>query len=227
MPKFRCKALKSGELKIEFLPTTRTQNNLVTYVGEALNLYGPKNLFIAINPYMDFQPEFLDHVCLNTIRGFQVFFPIPFVEFKRFSPRSDNKTNSGRVFPNSNHINTISQPYFSDELHLNNNSSSFEISKNYGFFDTTDFTVAAFYGSDFLALRSDQQKCSDLTNCFLSQNGLHVLRSVEPSLRIPYHNVNCTLLYGNRSSLLLERCLKHKRWKMGTRAQLANLFFSL
>ncbi|PIO73557.1 chondroitin N-acetylgalactosaminyltransferase [Teladorsagia circumcincta] len=50
-------------------------------LDEAIDRYGSGSIFLLLSPHADVQKEFLDRARINTIKHYQVFFPIPFVEY--------------------------------------------------------------------------------------------------------------------------------------------------
>lgn len=116
--------------------------------------------------------------------------------------------------------------------------------KDNGFFDTNDFTCFSTYGADFLnqlqifltktipdpeysesGEKLEGQKSQlDLIQLFISkQSSLHVLRAIEPSLIVRYHQKHCDSQELKTSDL--NRCLATLKQSIGTKAQLANFVF--
>ena len=59
------------------------------------------------------------------------------------------------------------------------------IIQDHGRFDSLDFSVLAIYGSDYVQLRERlEANRLDLISAFLNQDEVHVLRAVEPTLRL-------------------------------------------
>lgn len=95
--------------------------------------------------------------------------------------------------------------------------------KDQGHFDPTDFSVCSLYGADFIRVRSrlkEDKLLLDLSSLFLGQSEVHLMRAVEPALRLRYHDHIC-------SSHLVpadyERCLLSKVEGLATKPQLASL----
>lgn len=85
------------------------------------NKLGPETLVFVVNPFTEVYPEVLNRVRINTISGWQVFSPIPFVEY--------NPAISLMNLPRSETLN---------------------ISTNQGFYDNFDSEHISFYMADYL-----------------------------------------------------------------------------
>lgn len=88
----------------------------------------------------------------------------------------------------------------------------------------------AFYGSDYLSLRPkltarspDDPKLLDLSSMFLGQSELHLMRAVEPALRIRHHHRQCS---AELASADLLRCQLSQKQTLGSKSQLATVVFS-
>lgn len=95
-----------------------------------------------------------------------------------------------------------------------------------GHFDHSDFTVVSLYGADYVRARvrlNGRTNFLDLSTLFLGQQDVHVLRAVEPALRLRYHSRSCDpeLIDSDYA-----RCLLSRREGLASKAQLANLLFS-
>lgn len=161
-------------------------------LDEAIDRFGPHMLYTILPPFADFQPDFLDRVRINTIRQFQAFCPIPFAEF---NPLVDGTA-------------------FADVADI------FVVHKDKGRFDPDDWTVASLYGTDFVSIRSRRPMASKLVELFVGQSQLHILRSIEPTLRIRAHHRFCP---ENMGPLRRAECEQRRRLSLGTRAQLVKL----
>lgn len=180
---------------------------------------------------------------MNTINQYQVFCPIPFVEFH----------------PDIAHINDIKQV-------------DTDINRNHGRYDEYNYNNIAFYVKDYNAsmclcrihfhftncsiehinfndyihmfvivrkaaefsipiIHSDRDISSllklsqdipvtSLFEMFVSFSNLHVLRAVEPALKVKYKNINCTSAYNNN---IYKLCVRSRSFHLGRRSQLARL----
>ena len=79
------------------------------------------------SPCLPIKLGLLNRVRLNTIRGMQVFFPIPFVEYL---------------------------PAISNSSSTQNVDVEIEINKNVGYFDSLSYEFASFYNVDFQTSRN-------------------------------------------------------------------------
>lgn len=95
-----------------------------------------------------------------------------------------------------------------------------------GHFDPLDFSVFSLYGVDFIRTRSRLNSKSlllDLSSVFLGHQNIHMMRAVEPALRLRYHNRICNpeLMDSDYA-----RCLLSRREGLASKGQLANLLLS-
>ncbi|KAJ1372872.1 hypothetical protein KIN20_035162 [Parelaphostrongylus tenuis] len=189
-------------------------------LDEAIDRYGSGSIFLLLSPYADVQKEFLDRARINTIKHYQVFFPIPFVEY--------HPTISGMDI--EEHEAPIDQKEARDAALARLRDSSppkrkrpLIVQKDHGRFDSLDFSCMAVYGSDYVVMRPKLfGKRLDLITAFLNQGEIHILRAVEPTLRLRYHQKTCD------SDMVEEdysRCMASKRENIAAKDQLARLLF--
>lgn len=105
------------------------------------------------------------------------------------------------------------------------------VHKDRGFFDTNNFGVVSLYGVDYINARGklaqkaadgDATRLLDLSAIFLGQSDIHMMRSIEPSLRIRYHPKQCS---NDLSPSDFARCQLSYKSSFGTKSQLSNLLF--
>uniref|UniRef100_A0A914C519 Hexosyltransferase n=1 Tax=Acrobeloides nanus TaxID=290746 RepID=A0A914C519_9BILA len=227
-------------------------------LDEAIDHFGQQMIYVLLTPHADYQREFLDRVRINTIRRFQVFFPIPFAEFNPLIVHADQVLNKiaanrdSRNHPNEPNLQQDTAVQAEDHevsLKLNNRESlnerlhrlnvafpppdplkQIKVHKDHGLFDSNDFSMVSLYGSDYLAMRhrfeekfAEGAKLMDLSSMFLGQNEVHMLRAIEPGLRIRYHPRMCS---PDLATADLARCMLSQKQTLGTKAQLANVVFS-
>ncbi|EFX79462.1 hypothetical protein DAPPUDRAFT_52547 [Daphnia pulex] len=160
----------------------------------------PGTLIFLCNPFTEIYPDVLNRVRINTISGWQLFSPIPFAEY---NPE-------------------VSFPGLSKTEALN-------ISTNQGFYDVHETQHISFYMADYLNARktfemeqplvkSDRDLQGEFSSphesilaMFTRMRQLHILRAVEPHLRIRYHERKCET----------RRCRESFLLSQGTRSQLA------
>lgn len=91
--------------------------------------------------------------------------------------------------------------YFKSVVPSTITSRPLVVHKDRGFFDTNDFGVVSLYGADYINAREklaqkaadgDATRLLDLSAIFLGQSDVHMMRTIEPSLRIRYHPRQCS-----------------------------------
>ena len=161
--------------------------------------------------------NYLARIQLNTIKGHQIFFPIP---FQAYNLRPSSSGSSSEY--------------------------SWKITKDSGFFNWFDYRHAAFYMEDLekalktvlapsvLAnLKTKTNKLLDdydLLELFLQFNCqspertvLHILRSIEPKLKLSYRDENCDQ---KADKFTQQWCNMTLVYSFGNKAQMANLIFN-
>ena len=141
-----------------------TQFNIIDAISKR---YSPESLFMLSTVGMELSIEFLNRVRMNTIQGWQVFFPIGFWQYK----------------PN---LIYDEKPY----------PTTIEINRNVGHFDEYNFEHASFYNADYVHARRNMfanmnVPTYDLFDMFIKHHTLHVFRAVEPALIHKYREVKC------------------------------------
>ncbi|XP_077978424.1 chondroitin sulfate glucuronyltransferase-like [Glandiceps talaboti] len=148
--------------------------------------------------------EFLNRVRMNSIQGWQVFFPMA---FSLYDPdivhRSSTKSESAKM----------------------------DVIRDNGHFDTYMYEFAGFYNSDYIkAIKIWRQKYpkldrmhsdTDFFNMFLNLD-VHAFRAVEPSLKRAFHPRVCNPVL---SEDYYKRCQQSNAEGMGSRSQLARYLF--
>merc|ERR1719193_1486595 len=155
---------------------------------------------------MELNAEFLNRVRMNTIQGWQVFFPIGLMEYK------PNLVYKEKPYP-----------------------KTVEVKKDLGHFDKRSYDQASFYLSDYRAAREkikDEVPVSmtgnskvipkyDIFDMFLKTD-LHVFRAVEPSLKFHYKFKDCNPLMAEN---LYQECIARQTEGLASRRQLAQALF--
>uniref|UniRef100_A0A8R1U071 Hexosyltransferase n=2 Tax=Onchocerca TaxID=6281 RepID=A0A8R1U071_ONCVO len=213
-------------------------------LDEAVDHFGQQMIYLLLSPHADIQREFLDRVRINTIRHFQVFFPLPFVEYH---PRivsanealkskmkdsnidtqaemgeTDQKVRASKTFVDGG---DIFMSKFRDAT-FKRNTRPLIVHKDRGHFDSSDFSVFSLYGADFIRTRprlNSKSVLLDLSSLFLGDQDIHMMRAVEPALRLRYHNRVCDPELVDSD---YARCLLSRREGFASKAQLANLLLS-
>lgn len=156
-----------GKLTWNALVNTSSDINVMDFL---LGEFKTDALILLTSVNMEIEPDvtspYLNRVRMNTIRGKQVFFPIPFWQYK------PNLTHSKKTQP-----------------------ISVEVGQRLGYFSTSSYEHASFYLSDYRNVRKtlapDALSSSNIFNMFLSFKTYHVFRAVEPNLKLKWMNLTC------------------------------------
>ncbi|CAN7997215.1 unnamed protein product [Ixodes hexagonus] len=171
------------------------------------------SLVLLCQTGMELRMDYLNRVRMNTISGVQVFLPIPFTQFHP--------------------VITEQEPPMPELL---------ELKRENGFFDSNNFKHFSFYVSDYWHHRALIAKevplahsSTDLTaghyhdltfgivELFLVSKQLHLLRAVEPELRLYYIWRNCDNEPNLRAA---ENCKLSRLNSVGNRGQQAKFLLS-
>lgn len=174
--------------------------NQYTVMDAIARKFVPESLFLLCTVGMELSTEFLNRVRMNTIAGWQVFFPIAFWQYK----------------PN---LIYEEKPY----------PTMIEINKMVGHFDNTRYEHASFYNSDYQHARhllaspaSKLNTSDDLFDMFLKFHQVHVFRAVEPALKIRYRERTCNPMLNEDA---YQRCIVGRAAGLASKSQLAMLIF--
>ncbi|MFH4980023.1 hypothetical protein AB6A40_006732 [Gnathostoma spinigerum] len=224
---------KSSQTETTLLRLKEGSHPIITAAAldEAVDHYGQQMIYLIVSPYADIQREFLDRARINTIKNYQVFFPLPFVEYHPQIVNSEESRQAGRAEldePERSSRQKDERPLV-EKLRDSSYTSlrkPLVVHKDQGHFDSSDFSIFALYGSDYMNVRQKLDEKSvwlDLSSLFLGQSELHVMRVVEPALRIRYHTHFCDPQLADSD---YARCLVSRREGLAAKAQLANLLFN-
>lgn len=184
----------------------------------------PESLVLFCHPSMEIRQDYLNRVRMNTILQWQIFSPIPFIEMD----------------PSIVYSPDLVQPL---ELDIN---------KNYGHFDGSNSKHISFYAKDYWKARKAMEhimpivrndkdilnlvKAHDINitnfavhtiySMFVRVSDLHVLRGVEPGLRLRYEEKACPQPTGISSvsaAGIYNNCIRSRAFNLGSRSQLAKL----
>ncbi|XP_070159253.1 chondroitin sulfate synthase 2 [Polyergus mexicanus] len=175
--------------------------------------FSSESLVLLVEARTKLKIDYLNRVRMNTISRYQIFSPIPFIEF---------------------HPDII----YVEEAAPN----EVDVNSNYGKYDEQNYNNIAFYIRDYNAMRqtvemsiplarSDKDiatllklsKHSPITSLFemyVSFSDMHVFRAVEPTLKIKYKDINCN---DASNDSIYKNCLKLRNNYLGKRSQLARL----
>ena len=130
--------------------------------------FSKETLFLLCSVGMELSIEFLNRVRMNTIAGWQVFFPIAFWQYK---------------------------PSLIYEKHPY--PTEIKIDSQTGHFDAHIFQHASFYNADYHYARRQMISTGgvgaggDLFDMFVKYHTLHVFRAIEPALRHKFREREC------------------------------------
>lgn len=165
--------------------------------------FSKETLFLLCSVGMELSIEFLNRVRMNTISGWQLFFPIAFWQYK----------------PN---LIYSKHPYPTD---ININSQT-------GHFDDAVYMHSSFYNADYHYARkqmvaSSAAATADLFDMFVTYHNLHVFRAVEPALRHRFRERDCSFSSAavSFSSQQQRECEQSRNCSLASRQQLAMLIF--
>ncbi|KAK6101485.1 Chondroitin N-acetylgalactosaminyltransferase family protein [Brugia pahangi] len=194
-------------------------------LDEAVDHFGQQMMYLLLSPHADIQHEFLDRVRINTIKHFQVFFPLPFVEYHpRITAHEMSDTDQNARSLEMNGADTFMSKF--RDATFKRNIRPVIVHKDRGHFDPLDFSVFSLYGADFIQTRSRLNSKSlllDLSSLFLGHQSIHMMRAIEPALRLRYHSRVCN---PELVDTHYARCLLRRREGLASKAQLANLLLS-
>ncbi|KAJ8680351.1 hypothetical protein QAD02_016138 [Eretmocerus hayati] len=220
---FLTEKYKKDQLKVTWLsirlPISSSLIEIEPFLKIAIaDLYVKKfssdNLILFADCRMELKSEYLNRVRMNTISQWQVFSPIPFVQ------------------------------YDPDLIHYDPNTKNveFDITHHHGKYDEHNFDSVSFYARDYLTVRktienqvplvrNDKDIASMLKlsqmfpfgsifEMFVVFSDLNPFRSVEPALKLQYREIKCV---GTRNNVTLTSCLKQRYLHLGNRGQLTRL----
>ncbi|XP_054269456.1 chondroitin sulfate synthase 2 [Macrosteles quadrilineatus] len=187
--------IKWHSIKLPTNMTTFPTEALLDFavMDSVLKKFTSDSLILFGRPNMEVRLDYFNRVRMNTVSGFQVFSPIPFAEYQPEIVYNEDRP----------------QP---PELDIN---------KNYGHYDSLNFRHISFYTSDYTKARKeientvpivkydkdiwklvpkatvteDSQLYSYMTQgiyaMLVSHSAAHVMRAVEPSLRLRHAGEMC------------------------------------
>lgn len=196
------------------LPTNSTLLEAVPQViiGDLITKkYSPESLILFTETNVLLEPEYLNRVRMNTISQWQIFSPIPFVEFQP-NITYFNKKNNVKI-----DVNRKNGRYD----HLNYESISFYVKDYQNIRKLSQYDLPIInYDKDIVKNYKFLQKNHEsIFQLFISYSKLHPFRAVEPALKILYSDLNCQYLNTKKNTTCVERKLQ----QLGQRRQLANL----
>nr|CAB3230711.1 chondroitin sulfate glucuronyltransferase-like [Phallusia mammillata] len=169
--------------------------------------YSTDSLFMLTSVAANMNLNFLNRCRMNTIQGWQAFFPIPFSQY-----------NPDIVLKNAPVPEQI------------------DITPSNGHFDIYSFDEVCFYNSDYMGSKTkmvasmgdrntdntDAVETVDIYDMFVKYSQLHVFRAVEPQLTRRYIHRNCNSRNGDA---IYQRCDRSNAEGLASRTQLAMELF--
>jgi hypothetical protein len=182
----------------------------------------PGTLIFLCNPFTEIYPDVLNRVRINTISGWQLFSPIPFAEynpevsFPGLSKAEALNISTNQGFYDIHETQHISF-YMADYLN-GKNVVSYEYHIKFLAIIIFSFEARKTFEMEQPLVKADRDLQGEFNSphesiltMFTRMRQLHVLRAVEPHLRIRYHERKCETRQCRESFLLSQ----------GTRSQLA------
>ncbi|KAH9370715.1 hypothetical protein HPB48_013978 [Haemaphysalis longicornis] len=210
--RFRKSAAKLATISIR-IPEDRRVPSDFALIDLVVRKLPQDSLILLCQTGMEIRTDYLNRVRMNTIAGVQVFLPIPFTQFHPII------TDQDPVAP-----------------------AFLELKRENGFFDSNNFKHFSFYVSDYWRHRALIAKevpvahsSTDLTaghyhdltfgivELFLVTKQLHLLRAVEPELRVRYVWRECADEPNLRAA---ENCKLSRLYSVGNRGQQAKFLAS-
>ncbi|TKR78050.1 hypothetical protein L596_018919 [Steinernema carpocapsae] len=249
--KSTCKSWQIDTALLMLRSESMLNNNLfaITALDAAVDHYGNQMIYLYLSPYADFHKEFYDRIRINTIKHFQIYVPIPFSEFNpqivnayNYLVETEEKAASGKSESANLADNMFiddGQPIIERLKQLNamaaektKTEKPLMVHKDQGAFDTNDFSVFSIYGDDYVQMRdafreklgeTAMANLLDLAPMFLDHPSVHLLRAVEPTLRLRYRLKTCNTKLPTAD---YARCIYSRSETLATKAQLAKIIFS-
>ncbi|KAK0089693.1 hypothetical protein PV325_006116 [Microctonus aethiopoides] len=176
--------------------------------------FSSESLLLFVQTDAILTTEYLNRIRMNTISQWQIYCPIPFVEF---------------------HPDLA----YADELKKIN----IDLNRNHGRYDELNYESISFYKIDYQTMRkmnedyipithgdkdipnkmtimSDKNVIHSIYELFIFYGKLHVFRAVEPALKIHHNVINCT---DELNEYIRQKCVLSNSRQIGHRGQLAKL----
>ncbi|XKL59141.1 hypothetical protein PGB90_000157 [Kerria lacca] len=222
-------------IKLPFSDNQAITEALLSFaiVDLSLKKFTHDSLILLSSCNMEIRIEYLNRVIIiallkdlkvrmNTIFGWQIFSPIPFSEYNPI-------------------IHGLKLPYV-------------DVNKKHGHFDSYNTKHISFYAKDYFITRKRIEKLIPLVKSdsdirlfkrrdsdgenfthlvlntiygmFVKYGDVHVIRAVEPGVRLKYQEVDCTFFQSITDSTmaaLRKNCLNERNTNLGSRSQLSKL----
>jgi len=176
--KYPAEARQDGQKKIIPWMSVKTDNfNYIKIVDviSRTKRFPEDSLFFLNSVAVRITTEYLNRCRMNTINGYQVFFPIPFSSF-----------NPDLIYDKTKAKGETGAPPENANLNI-------EIKATTGHFDIYSYDEVCFYHADYINARAKLKNDSDddIYGMFIEKSDLHVFRAVEASLKRVWLLKNC------------------------------------
>ncbi|ESP02248.1 hypothetical protein LOTGIDRAFT_138772 [Lottia gigantea] len=166
-------------------------------MDEVIGRFSTSSLMLLCSVGMELASDYFNRVRMNTIEGWQVFFPIGFWQYK------PNLIYDKKPYPNTIDINSRT-----------------------GHYDPNSYEHSSFYVSDFNEMRkqitAEEAQEYDIYDMFIKTQKLHVFRAIEPAFKHRYKSFSCP---SSAPSKKFQRCLTRRSLGLANRGQLAKLVY--
>ena len=199
-------------------------------------------LMLHCRTNMLFSIDFLNRVRLNTIAKRQIFLPIPFVEYHLRS--SESNSHFREILRNGISNNNVTASIVN--LTNRSNNRNFDVRKENGFFDESNFEVVSFYLSDYLLARKfseaeipfvrNRQTIVKFQDAYYNSNldlnhmfalykksspTIGLMRAVEPELRLFHSTTLDDCQYFESNIMSFNNCKRRQHYGIGQKQKLA------
>lgn len=188
--KYELKAIKQGATIATVDVRTNSQLKLMEAVAKKLP---PTSVAMIVSVEVDPSVELFDRVKLHSVKAKQVYSPIGFWQYM-----PELVYNITRTIP---------------EL---------EINRDFGRFETNSYEHISFHMSDYADSLSaaNGSPVNDVYEVFLAARQLHIMRAVEPALKLRHREVNCAPDEDRSSS-----CSRIRQSNLASKARMALIYF--
>lgn len=192
-------------------------------VDIAMRKFNSDSLILIGSPEMEIRIEYLNRVRMNTIQGWQIFSPIPFSEYNPTITKipaqqyMDINKRQGRFdIHNTLHISFYVKDYITTRKKIENlipvikSDSDIRVLRS-NLIDRNNFTGLALH---------------TIYSMFVRFGDVHVIRGVEPALRLKYREIDCHLYEANTDTVVSAvhtNCQTKRNFNLGSRSQLSKL----
>jgi len=172
---------------------------------ESKKKYRFDDLLLVTNPSSNLNVDFLNRCRMNTIKGWQAFFPIPFSQYN----------------PEILYKNTVKP----DHIDIKANAGHFDIYSfdevcmyQEDYHNARELLAASIVAKDTKQTTNEASDTMDVYDLLIKYSQLHVFRAVEPHLLRRYSHRTCDQRSGDE---IYNRCIRSNAEGLASRSQLA------